>query len=191
MDDAAGLLDLTTVPHERVLLLCRALAGCGAYVLHGSNVRPMLSQLLPRQANDRAKESGNQCAVYASINVEVVLMHALLNRAYLSARLGAWRVACLELAGRQQFRVSDNLYQLFRQRDPQLLSDGHVYALERRHFAPAADTATEFFALGPRTPHRILRVSAALGETLFRVGAEAEGATVFSYRRGELLQQHR
>ncbi|MEB0136896.1 hypothetical protein QN362_16290 [Actimicrobium sp. CCC2.4] len=178
-------VDLTAAPCERVLLMCEALAGCGTLVLHGSNVRPVLQTLEPRQANDRAKVSGNQCAVYASLDARVALMYALLDRCYLSARLGSWRVAYCWQAGQLRFCVSDNLYQLFCNGDPALLSDGVVYVLERRRFVPAADSATEFHALLPQRPVHMLSVAATLGRELFYADGDADGdaagATVIRY----------
>ncbi|EGF32844.1 hypothetical protein IMCC9480_1791 [Oxalobacteraceae bacterium IMCC9480] len=178
-------VDLTGWPGERVLLLCEALAGCGTLVLHGSNVRPVLQTLEPRQANDSAKASGNQCALYASVDARVALMHALLDRRYLSARLGSWRIGYRWQAGQLRFFVSDNLYPLFRNGDPDLLSDGVIYVLERSHFVPAADSATEFHALSPQRPVHTLNVPAALGHDLFRTGGDVTSATVIRYSEAQ------
>lgn len=171
-------IDLTGAPCERVLILCEALVGCGTVVLHGSNVRPVLQMLEPRQANDLAKPSGNQCAVYASLHVRVALMHALLDRRYLSVRLGSWRLGYRWQAGQLRFSVSDNLYQLFCAGDPDLLSEGAVYGLMRRHFVPAAESATEFHTLSPQRPVHILKVAPALGHALFRTDGDTASPVV-------------
>ncbi|MFT5532684.1 MAG: hypothetical protein ACI8WM_000121 [Burkholderiaceae bacterium] len=178
-------IDLTGVPSERALLMCEALAGCGTLVLHGSNVHPVLQMIEPRQANDSAKSSGNQCAVYASLDARVALMHALLDRRYLSARLGSWRVGHCWRDGQLRFSVSDNLYQLFCDGDPGLLSAGVIYGLERCHFVRAADSATEFHALSQQRPVHILKVPAALGRDLFRTDGDIAGAAVIRYPASE------
>lgn len=179
--DPVEPIDLTGVPHERVLLICEALAGCGTVVLHGSNVRPALQLLEPRQANDRAKQSGNLCAVYASLDARVALLHALLDRRYLSARLSSWRIGYRHEAGQLRFCASDNLYRLFCQRDPRLLSDGVIYGLARCHFVRAAESETEFHALSAQRPVHILKVAAALGHMLFCTDGHAGSASVVRY----------
>ncbi|MFT5588886.1 MAG: hypothetical protein ACI9ZF_001057 [Bradyrhizobium sp.] len=174
-------IDLTGVSCERVLLMCGALVACGSLVLHGSNVRPVVQTIEPRQANDRAKSSGNQCAVYASLDARVALMHALLDRRYLSARLGSWRIGYRWQAGGLRFSVSDNLYRLFCDGDPALLSEGSVYVLERSHFVRPADSELEFHALSPQRPVHILTVAPALGRALFRPDGDATGIAVMRF----------
>src|SRR5271170_3422777 len=109
-------VDLTHDSHERVLNICLALVGCGDYVLHGSNVRPALRRIEPRQANDAAKLSGNHVAVYASVDVDAALMHAVLDRAYLSWRLNSYTIGYRVHAGIRLFKATENLYQLFKQK---------------------------------------------------------------------------
>ena len=105
MPQSNATVDLTQEVNERVVNLCRALVGCGAYVLHGSSVKFILERLEPRQANDAAKHSGNHLAVYASVDIDAVLMHAVLDRAYLSRRLGSYTVGYRVQAGRRLFRA--------------------------------------------------------------------------------------
>jgi hypothetical protein len=176
--DPIDPINLTGVSCERVLLMGEALAACGSFVLHGSNVRPVLQRIEPRQANDRTKLSGNQRAVYASLDARVALLHALLDRRYLSTRLGSWRVGYRWQAGQLRFSVSDNLYQLFCDSDPDLLSEGNVYVLERSHFVCSGDAVNEFHARSPQRPVHILTVAPALGCALFRTTGDAASITV-------------
>ena len=179
------VVDLTCDTQERVLSICRALAGSGAYVLHGSNVRPALQRIEPRQANDAAKRSGNHVAVYASLDVEAVLMHAVLDRAYLSSRFDSYVVGYRVQDGRLLFKTTDNIYRLFKQRDPQLYSDGYVYAMDRTCFVRSPDYASEFFSFQSLTPQRVLKVSASLGTCLFRIDTPEGDDTVIPYSAEE------
>lgn len=187
------IVDLTRDTHERVLSICRELIGCGAYVLHGSNVRPALRRVEPRQANDAAKRSGNHVAVYASVDVDAVLMHAVLDRAYLSRRLDSYTVGYRVHAGRLLFKATDNLYRLFKQKDPQLYSDGFVYAMDRTCFVRSPEGGSEFFAVQPLAPQRTLEVSASLGAYLFRIDTPEGNDTVVPYSAEEAktLAAHR
>jgi len=190
----SGPVNLTTDPPERVLSICWALAESGTYVLHGSNVRPALPRIEPRQANDAMKSSGNYIAVYGSLNVDVVLMHAILDKAYLLSRLKSYAVGYRIRAGRLVFNATDNLYQLFKQKDPQLFSDGYVYVLDRGCFVRSPESPSEFFALQPLEPLTTLEVSASLGAHLFRIDTPEGDDRVVPYSADEtarLASHHR
>jgi hypothetical protein len=177
-------VDLTRDDPERVVSLCRALAECGSCVLHGSNVRPMLRRLEPRQANDAAKYSGNYFAVYGSLDVPAVLMHAVLDRTYLSSCLDSYTVGYRMHGGQVLFKATDNLYALFKQKDPRLFSGGYVYVLNRTGFVPSPENRAEFFTFQPVEPEVTLAVPASLGAHLFRVDADGRD-TVVPYSAGE------
>ncbi len=180
------IIDLTHETQERALLICGALAGCGAYVLHGSNVKPVIPRLQPRQANDAAKISGNHCAVYASIDVDVVLMHAVLDTLYLRQCLGSYTVGYRGHAGRKVFRVTDNLYQLFKHRDSKVCSDGFIYVLDKSCFVRAPESPSEFYAVRPLLPERVLKVAASIGDYLFQVDTLDGRDTVRCYDDDEI-----
>ncbi len=165
MDD-----DLTAASAERILAICRALVDCGGCVLHGSPVNPALDRLEPRQANDAAKPSGNHSAVYASVVSEVVLMHAVIDRAYLSSRFSSYRLGYRFEAGRCVFRVTGNVLALVTQGDSHLFADGFVYVLDRAHFQQSEECTYEYFALRPVVPLRRLKVSSDLGLQLLSEG---------------------
>ncbi|AXV89224.1 hypothetical protein [Ralstonia solanacearum] len=166
MDD-----DLTAADAEHILAICRALVDCAGCVLHGSPVKPALCRLEPRQANDAAKLSGNQCAVYAGVVPEAVLMHAVIDRAYLSSRFASYRLGYRFEGGRCVFRVTGNVLDLVRQSDSRLCTNGFVYALDRAFFQQSLECAAEFFSLRPVVPLRRLQVPAGLGLHLLSEGA--------------------
>ena len=103
--------------------------------------------------------------LYASRNVEVALLHAVLNRPYLQATLGSYRVAYRIEGTTRRLQASDELAALLRRREPCVLTDGHVYALPMTAFAEAQ--GDEFVALQPVRPLATLRVAAQLGEWMF------------------------
>ena len=154
--------DLTRETPERVIAICRALVGLGA-VLHGGNAKPVLQVLEPRQANDAAKASGNLCAVYASVCVEAVLMHAVLDRAYLSRRFVSYTVGYRPMGAGCRFRATDEVLALMRKRDGGLFSDGFVYVLDARQFERCEGSASESAARKPQMPQRVLKVGHQVG----------------------------
>lgn len=175
-------IDLTYETYEGVLSICQSIVNCGAYVLHGSNVKPVLHRIEPRQANDAAKRSGNYLAVYASVDVDVVLLHAILNREYLSYRLGSYTIGYRVYSTGRFIKASDNLYQLFKQKDPRLFSDGYVYAMDRvGFFCCAPSSSSEFFAVQPMAPQKILKISASLSAYLFRIDRPDGDDTIVPY----------
>lgn len=157
--------DLRADDPVRVRAICAALVGSGGCVLHGSSAWPALERLEPRQANDAAKASGNRLGLYASRNVEVALLHAVLNRPYLQATLGSYRVAYRIEGSTRHLQASAELAALLRRREPCVLTDGHVYALPMTAFAEAQ--GDEFVASQPVRPVATLRVAAQLGEWVF------------------------
>ena len=153
--------DLRGDSPQRIVEVCEALITCGC-VLHGSNAKPVLRHIAPRQANDAAKASGNACAVYASTDVFAVLLHAVFDRTYCMARLGSFTIGHARINGRPQMRMTARLFDLASHGDARLASDGFVYALDRAAFAPSPDSADEFTATHSVKPLRILQVPAAL-----------------------------
>ena len=178
--------DLTLESSDRVLAICGALIGCGAYVLHGSNARPALWRLEPRHANDSGKRSGNYVAVYASVDVDAVLMHAVLDREYLSRCLNSYTIGYRVSCGIRTFKVTDNLYRLFKQKDPQLCSDGYVYAMDKACFVRLPDSNSEFITVQSLAPLRTLKVAASLGAYLFRIDTPEGNDTVIPYSLEEM-----
>jgi hypothetical protein len=176
-----GFVDLTGIDYEQVLLICEALVGCGNYVLHGSNVHPPLRQLEPRPANDATRLSGNQVAIYASVAVAPALTHAVVNRKYLASRLSSYMIGYRVLRDRVIFKVTDNVYELLRQKDSEVCADGYLYVMDRASFVRSADCFFEFHAAKPLQPHRILKVSGTIGTSLFHVDAPDGYATVVPY----------
>jgi len=178
---SGAVLDLRADSGEDVVAICSAFLTRGAHVLHGSHGPGPLERIEPRQANDAAKASGNHMAVYASVDVQVALMHAVLDRTYLLTHLDSYRAGYRRIAGRLVFRVTDNLYRLIEERVPEVFSEGYVYVLDRKHFVGAPESSTEFYSFDPVAPFRSLRVSASLGLFLFRVGVGEGTDTVLRY----------
>lgn len=93
-------------------------------------------------------------------------MHAVIDRTYLTSRLGSYRLGYRFEAGRCVFRVTGNVLGLVRQGDACLCSDGFVYVLDRKCFQQSLECAAEFFALRSVVPLRRLKVPASLGRHL-------------------------
>jgi hypothetical protein len=131
--------------------------------------------------------------VYASVDVDAVLMHAVLDRAYLSRRFDSYTIGYHVHAGRRQFRVTNNVLDLFLQRDPLLCSDGFIYALDAQGFGRCDGSASEFASPRAERPLRTLYVGPAMGAYLFRVGEGAEADTVVPYSVDDMagLERHR
>jgi hypothetical protein len=179
------VVDLTGETCETILGLCRELVASGDYVLHGGNRAHPLRVIEPRQANDAAKWSGNLLAVYGSTNVEAVIMHAVLDRAYLSSRFENYTIGYRMISGRVFFKATDNLYELFQQKDPQLFSTGYVYALEKFWFTQVPESICEFFALQAVAPRQRLKIARSLGSRLFRIDSAEGDDTIVRYSLAE------
>jgi hypothetical protein len=179
--------DLTGDTNNFVVHYCSAIVDSGHYVLHGSNVKPVLHLLEPRQANDAAKRSGNQFAVYASLDTKDVLMHAILNREYLAHRLKSYTIGYRRIAGRSLYKATHNLYRLFLDHDPDLCSDGFVYVMGKASFICSNDSDSEFFSLQPLTPIKVLKVSALLRNILFKTNMSDGTDTIIPYSFEEMM----
>ncbi len=173
--------DLSEDDLERVSNLCTALVGFVPCVLHGSSVQPPLLRIDPRQANDRGRESGNFCAVYASTNVYAVLLHATLNRAYLDSVLESYMVGYRIQGTERVLRVSDNLYWLLQCRDPDIFTDGFIYVLEPMDFISAAGSSHEYYCTHAVVPQGALKVAGRLGWEMFSLDKPEGNANVTRY----------
>lgn len=165
--------------------LCHELVETGRVVLHGSNTARPLAVLEPRQANDAAKASGNMNAVYATTDVDVALMHAVLDRRRLSELFDSFVVGHRVLEGRLTLKVTDNVYSLLVESPSPVWSDGFVYVLDRSGFAPGSLGGSEFVSPVEVAPLLTLPVPAAIGGRMFGVGRDDGADTVVAYSPAE------
>jgi hypothetical protein len=178
--------DLTSLPNEAVLEFFSRLARSGSLVLHGTNADHPYAILEPRRANDSSKESGNKNAVYATVDTRAALYHAIFNQEYVREKLSSytWGEETRTEGGKileEWVNMSPELYALFKEHDPNVLSDGFVYALDRRSFVSAPDAGDiEFHSESEVTPVAACKVSKRLGDVLFVVG-QGEKDTVREY----------
>jgi hypothetical protein len=176
-----GGLNLTNIANLKLLTIAHKLVDSGLVVLHGSNSPCAFTELLPRQANDAAKQSGNHRAVYATVEVDAALTHAVFNKSYVQSRLDSFTFGYRITHGQKLFRATENLYRLFIEQDPQLCTDGFVYVLDKGQFTRAADAPMEYHSCEAHKPLFTLRVSQRLREYLFIVGRSTAGDTVVQY----------
>lgn len=188
LPEGHGVEDLTSWPVEDALKLCYRLVLSGGVLLHGSNGADPFAQLEPRPANDAAKELGNRNAVYASLDVRVALMQAVIDRGYLRSRFASFVLGYRMRDGEAVLRVTRNIYELFLRQDPMMCSDGHVYVLDPAGFEPADGNGCEYFCADPVVPRRVLKVAARLGSFLFRIDVAGRPDTVIPYSAGEQLR---
>ena len=179
-------VDLTALPPALVLQLCGRLVASGQIVLHGSNNATRFARLEPRQANDAWKDSGNLRAVYASDEVFVVLMQALLDRGFLRRRLGSFHVGYRLIDGVALLKVSPKVHELFLAGEPALCSQGFVYVLDKRCFGQATDNTAEWYCLEPVVPWCTLKVPVTLSRVLFRISQPGVADSVLPYSPNEL-----
>jgi hypothetical protein len=178
--------DLTSLTNEEVSNLFGDLVSSGEAVLHGTNTDNPYAELEPRQANDGAKESGNKKAVYATVQVEAALNHAVFNKSYVHSKLRSFMWGEEINDGKMMVRATPELYKMFEEHDPQLVADGYVYVLDRNSFMSAPDAGeVEFHSEESQKPLATCKVSKKLGEVLFIVG-QGERDTVREYTQEEI-----
>jgi len=187
-------VDLTTLSNEQILQLFDNLMDSDAFVLHGTNAEEPYETLEPRQANDAAKESGNKEAVYATIDKVAALNHAIFNTNYIRTKLRSftWGESSYGDGKNAPTKVvvnmSPELYQLFEEHDPNVLSDGYVYVLDKANFITAPDAGgAEFHSETKQLPIVICKVSKQLGDVLFVVG-QGDKDTVREYTSDDLQE---
>lgn len=178
--------DLTSLTNEQVVDFFNDLVSSGEVVLHGTNTNTPYAELEPRQANDGAKESGNKKAVYATIQVEAALNHAVFNKSYAGNKLRSFVWGEEINNGKMMVRATPELYQMFKEHDPQLVADGYVYVLDRNTFVNAHDAGdVEFHSEESCRPIAVCKVSKKLGGVLFVVG-EGGNDTISEYTPEEI-----
>lgn len=181
------LFDLTPLPNAVAIDLLKFLSGSGLFLLHGSNSEQPYTRLLPQQANDASKESGNRKAVYATSDARIALTHAIINHGYLQRELTSYTHGYEVDGDRFIVKVTPDLYWLFLAQPPRLFADGYVYVLDRLKFEPAGGTNNEFLSEQDQQVALVFRVSRRLKETLF-VAGRGEADTVLPYSEEELLK---
>ena len=181
-----GRADLGSLSNEEAFRLFGDLVESGNIVLHGTNTDNPYAELEPRQANDGAKESGNKKAVYATVQVEAALNHAVFNKEYAIGKLRSFVWGEEINDGKMMVRATPELYKMFKEHDPQLIADGYVYVLDRNAFVSAPDAGeVEFHSEESRKPLATCKVSKKLGDVLFVVG-QGESDTVHEYTPEEI-----
>ena len=168
-----AITDLREEGADGIVSLLALFVGAGGFVLHGANRTDGPPILAPRQANDLFRQAGNRRGVYASVDWIQVLLHALLARSYLQARLGSVVVGYRRIGQAHQLRVTPELFRLLSERDPELWSPGLVYVLRRSVFEPPAPGGSEFFSPEPVAAEARLLVGAHLKGVVI---GEADGA---------------
>jgi hypothetical protein len=176
-----AVVDLEAETAEDIVSLLALLVGAG-YVLHGSNRIDGPPVLTPRQANDLFRAAGNRRGVYATIDWIQALLHALLARADLTARLGSVTVGYRRDGDRHELRVTDDLLALMGEQDPEVWAPGLIYVLPRAPFEPLRGAASELFSPTPVPAAARLRVGVALS----RIVTGDEMLHVRAYAAGEL-----
>ncbi len=180
------MVDLRRIASIAIADLCWALTRTGSLILHGSNFPEPLSRLEPRKANDSIKASGNQVALYATTDADEALMCSVLNRSYLQSKLKSFGFGNNFSTGKRVFKVTENLYQLFEEGDPNVCTDGYIYVLDKSRFSKANDTLTEYYSLVSQTPLLILQVPQKLSKYLFVIKSNAGADTVIKFAPSEL-----
>ena len=178
--------DLHAIGTREIIRLCRALLESGLFVLHGSSSKERFSTLLPSQADDSTKSSGNQNAVYAGTDAEQALVHATLNKRFLERTLASYTIGFRRVQGRMEVPVSDNLFELFQSGTPDLKEEGFVYVLLKSQMLSAFDSVGEFFTLQPIVPLASLRVPASVGEHILFTEFRGKHGTVVRYTEAEV-----
>jgi hypothetical protein len=178
--------DLRKLDVREIVNLCQALVVSGRFLLHGSNSKVRHKVLVPMHADDAAKASGNQNAVYASSDVYQALLHATLNRGYLSQLFSSFTIAYRVREGTIQVRVTDNVYSLFQAGDQNVRSEGFVYVLRRAAMRPAADSPSEYHCSAPIVPLATLIVPRSVGESLLTLPNEKGKGTLMRFSKQEL-----
>src|ERR1700682_2756525 len=181
-------VDLTGVSDAQIISSCLKLVGSGLVVLHGSSAPHPAALLKSHQANDAAKESGNQKAVYATVELDVALFYALVNRYYVQSHFFSFALGYGLYRGKRVFKATSNLYKLFVQRDPYLYSDGFIYLLDKSAFTRALDSATEYQSVDSQTPLCVLKVPKRLGDSLLIVGEGEDRDTLIQYSAQETAE---
>jgi hypothetical protein len=178
--------DLTSLTNEEIINLFDDLVRSGDIVLHGTNADNPYAELEPRQANDSDKESGNKKAVYATVQVEAALNHAVFNKAYAGNKLRSFVWGEDINDGKLMVKATPELYQMFKEHDPQLVTDGYVYVLDKNAFVSAPDAGeVEFHSEESQKSLVTCKVSKRLGDTLFITG-QGEKDTIREYTQEEI-----
>ena len=181
-----GNLDLRQYLNEEVIKFLYTLKDTGLVVFHGTNSEERFDTLHTRQANDSAKESGNKKAVYADAGIIAPLGLAILNRLYVRSKFRGFVFGWTsDDKGKRIFKLSSNIFELFKSKDPNLFSDGYLYALDKSRFSNAEDAGAEWHSETDQKPILSCRVSRNLAETVFVIN-QGEEDTVFEYTPEEI-----
>ena len=165
--DSKDLIDLQYSEPELVIDLLSVLVGTDAYILHGSNSKIPYSELKPKLANDLNRASGNQLAVYASVDWVEVLFHALLNKQLLDSQLNSYVIGYLRDSNDHKLRLSRNLFSYWLENPSKIWSSGFVYILHKEKFIPSANSRTEYYSKSPIQPLAVIRVGTNICNLLF------------------------
>ena len=191
-EDRANGADLRHLSTSEIIALCQQLVSTGQFVLHGSASSVLFDALLPRLADDASKVSGNLRAVYASTDVLQVLLHATLNRPYLATVLRSFTIGYRRIGDSVQVRVSDNVYEMFKNGDQKVRTEGVVYVLLRAALTHSWDAINEYYSEAPVVPLASMKVPISVGEDLIVFPSETRVGTLVRYSRQEqeLIAKH-
>lgn len=126
------------------------------YLLHGSSVED-IGLLEPRQANDAAKKSGNQTAVYAVSDPVLPLFYAIKDKKKLHGMVHSGSSTDDQGIKTYHFEIDGKLSE----ENP--WKNGVIYVLPRESFTQSADDhgelTGEWVSSGPVSPAARLRVT--------------------------------
>lgn len=163
-----NVVDVRDIDNEQVLELLSQLANTGKFVFHGTNSEAVYEILEARQANDSTKESGNKKAVYADEGTTAPIAAALWNRNYIRSKFRSTVTGWSNNEeGKMIFKFSPNLFELVKNKDENLYSDGFIYALDRSNFDNAEDAGAEWHAESDQKPVLAIKVSKKLADNVF------------------------
>jgi len=148
--------------------------------------------LHPRLADDASKVSGNLRAVYASTDVLPALLHATLNRPYLASVLRSFTIGYRRVGDSIQVRVSDNVYEMFKNGDPNVRTEGIVYVLLKAVMTQSWGALHEYHSEASVIPVASLKVPITVGESLLVFPSESRVGTLvrFSAQEQESIAEH-
>jgi hypothetical protein len=191
-DDRAIGADMRHLSTSEIIALCQRLVSTDLFVLHGSALPVLFEVLHPRPADDASKVSGNLRAVYASTDVLQALLHATLNKPYLASVLRSFTIGYCRVGGSMQIRLSDNVYEMFKDGNPHVRTEGIVYVLLKAVMTHSWDALHEYHSEASVIPLASLKVPASVGESLLVFPSESAVGTLrrFSTQEQVAIAEH-
>jgi hypothetical protein len=158
-------VDARGLENELVLRLLNELADTGRFVFHGTNSTMVFEKLEARQANDA---TGNKKAVYADAGITAPMASAIWNKNYIRTKFKSYVTGWSNnKSDKMTFMFSPNVYELIKNKDENIYSDGFIYVLNKENFQNAHDAGAEWHAEIDQVPVLAIGVSKKLADTVF------------------------